>query len=62
MNNAKAAAKLLAIKKKVVFFMPWYKEIMPVVACDIDSTLYLEATLILGKDYQKFIPKTLIVF
>lgn len=62
MNNARTAAKLLAKKKKVVFFMPWYKEIMPVVACDIDSTLYLEATVILGKDYQQFIPKTLIVF
>jgi hypothetical protein len=62
MKNAKAAAKLLAKKKKVVFFMPWYKEIMPVIALDIDSTLYLEATIILGKDYQQFIPKNSIIF
>ena len=50
------------MKRKVVFFLPWYKEIMPAIACDIDSTLYLEATVILGKDYQQFIPKALIVF
>ena len=62
MKNARTAAKLLAKKRKVVFFMPWYKEIMPLIACDIDSALYLEATVILGKDYQQFIPKTLIVF
>jgi len=62
MENAKATAKLLAQKKKVVFFLPWYREIMPAIACDIDSTLYLEVTVVLGKDYQQFIPKTLIVF
>lgn len=62
MKNAKTTAKLLAMKRKVVFFLPWYKEIMPAIACDIDSTLYLEATVILGKDYQQFIPKALIVF
>jgi hypothetical protein len=62
MKNARAVAKLLAIKKKVVFFMPWYREVIPATSCDIDSTLYLEATVILGKDYQQFIPKTLIVF
>ena len=62
MKNARTAAKLLAKRKKVVFFMPWYKDVMPLIACDIDSTLYLEATVVLGKDYQQFIPKTLIVF
>ncbi len=62
MNNAKAIAKLLAQKKKIIFLLPWYKEIEPVVASDIDSTLYLEASVILGKDSQQFIPKTLIAF
>ena len=62
MKNAKTTAELLAIKKKVIFFLPWSKELMPAIDCDIDSTLYLEVTVVLGKDCQQFIPKTVIVF
>jgi hypothetical protein len=62
MKNAKTTAELLAIKKKVIFFLPWSKELIPAIDCDIDSTLYLEVTVVLGKDCQQFIPKTVIVF
>ncbi len=62
MRNAKTTAELLAIRKKTIFFLPWTKEILPVIDCDIDSTLYLEVTVVLGKDCQMFIPKTVIVF
>lgn len=62
MKNAKTTAELLAIKKKVIFFLPWSKELMPAIDCDIDSTLYLEVTVVLGKDCQQFIPRTVIVF
>ncbi len=62
LKNAKTTAELLAIRKKTIFFLPWTKEILPAIDCDIDSTLYLEVTVVLGKDCQMFIPKTVIVF
>lgn len=62
MRNAKTTALFLAQRRRVIFFIPWYREIMPVITCDIDSTIYLEVSVILGKDCQQFIPKTIIVF
>jgi hypothetical protein len=62
MRNAKVTAQFLAQKKKIIFFLPWCREITPTITCNIDSTLYVEATVIIGKDYQNFIPKTVIVF
>ncbi len=62
MKNAKTIAELLVKKKKMIFFLPWIKDIIPAIDCEIDSTLYLEVTVLLGKDCQQFIPKTVIVF
>jgi len=62
MKNAKIIAQSLAQRRRIIFFLPWYRELMPVTTCDIDSTLYLEASIILGKDCEQFIPKTIIVF
>lgn len=62
LRNAKFVAELLGKKKRVVSFIPWYQKIIPETSCDIDSMLYLEASVILGKDCQQFIPKTIIIF
>lgn len=62
MINARTTAQALTIRKKIFPFLPWSRKLIPAISCDIDSTLYLEATVMLGKDYQQFIPKTLMVF
>ncbi|MEO0093716.1 MAG: LytR C-terminal domain-containing protein [candidate division WOR-3 bacterium] len=62
MKYAKATAEFFKQKRRIIFFLPQYREIMPVISCDLDSTLYLEVSVILGKDCQLFIPKDLIAF
>lgn len=65
-ENAQIIGDALKKRERKLFLsfipLPWYKEFRPVVAIEIDSTLYLEATVILGKDYNKFFPKPGLLF
>lgn len=55
MKNAREVSNAFSYKKKIAF-LPLRKKIFPEVQKDLDSLLYIEATVILGKDCEKFLP------
>lgn len=56
MKNACEVAKALG-KNKKLGFLPLNQKILPEIQKDLDSLLYLEVSVILGKDCPKFIPQ-----
>lgn len=56
LTNAMAVSEVLAFNKKIGPF-PINKKITPEIQKDLDSLLYLEVTVILGKDCEKFLPE-----
>ncbi|MBS4016043.1 MAG: LytR C-terminal domain-containing protein [Candidatus Latescibacteria bacterium] len=56
MKNAIEVSNALGFNKKI-WVLPLKQQITPEVQKDLDSLLYLEVTLILGKDCEKFFPE-----
>ncbi len=54
MTNAEAVATVMSYQKKLGF-LPLSRKILPEIQKDIDSLLYLEVTVVLGRDAEKFI-------
>lgn len=59
----------LSVKESMVYEKPrllpipiMIKKIYPEVQKDIDSLLYLEVTIVLGKDCEKFLPKPKLIY
>ncbi|MEO0072035.1 MAG: LytR C-terminal domain-containing protein [candidate division WOR-3 bacterium] len=53
LTNASEIADAISITKKTTIFS-LHKKILPEIKLHIDSTLYLEATVVLGKDAELF--------
>jgi hypothetical protein len=61
-NNAEAVKTVMINIKKPRFIPFITKRTYPEIQKDIDSLLYLEVTVVLGKDCEKFLPKAKLIY
>ncbi|MCX7784932.1 MAG: LytR C-terminal domain-containing protein [candidate division WOR-3 bacterium] len=54
LSNAMAVANIMSYQKKLGF-LPISRKVLPEIQKDIDSLLYIEVTVVLGRDAEKFI-------
>lgn len=62
LHNAYAVSEVLYYLKKSKPIPIKTKKIFPEIQKDIDSLLYLEVTIVLGKDCDKFLPKPELIY
>jgi hypothetical protein len=64
LDNAQAVKEVLVYSKKprVIPLNILTKKIYPEVQKDIDSLLYIEVTVVLGKDCESFLPKVNVLY
>ena len=62
LKNAEAVKAVMTNVAKQRFLPFIRKKIYPEVQKDIDSLLYLEVTVVLGKDCEKFLPKAKLIY
>ncbi|MEO0076710.1 MAG: LytR C-terminal domain-containing protein [candidate division WOR-3 bacterium] len=62
LHNAYAVSEVLYYLKKNKVFPVKTKKVFPEIQKDIDSLLYLEVTIVLGKDCEKFLPKPELIY
>lgn len=58
LKNALAVSNAMTFYKKTKLIPFKTKKVVPEIQKDLDSLLYLEVTVVLGKDCEKFLPKT----
>lgn len=54
LSNAMAVATVMSYQKKLGF-LPISRKVLPEIQKDIDSLLYIDVTIVLGRDAEKFI-------